>query len=266
MIKDLVKRNGEFTLTKIAEMIGISRQTLNIALNEYRDKGKCVNPKCMILFTEIIDEKVSNALFLVNKINRINKLFDDIEKLKESVDDIKKGINPENREIISNTLGMLNSLLIGDYDAKIIDDALKVIAKVGNRAFSPGGKEVDEVIGYQTIVNKNSLNVLDNMIKKRDREIEERNIMGQYATVYDGRYFKYNKSKYKVGELITGTIEEIKETECIIGFEGSLGIINKKHILKSNYEGNLKISALVEVRISKIDKEKIHFSNIHFLE
>lgn len=265
MIKDIMKNNTEFTLTKIADMLRISRVTLNISLNKFRDTGKCVNPKCMLLFTEIINEKVSNALFLDLKIKRINNIYNTIDELHESIDQMKSGITPDNRALISHVVGMVSSLLNGDYDNKIIDDALRVIGYTGKRAFNGISIDPADVIGFQTITNKHTLNSFINKIEKLETEIKERDKMGEYANKYDGRYYKFDKSKYKVGQLVTGTIEDIRETNCVIATYAGMGTIDKKYILKSNYEGNLKVGAEVEVRIFSLSKKRTSFYDIHFL-
>lgn len=166
-IKRTLKKFG-ITMTRLAIELGVSRVTLTKNKKEYSVNGKCVNRKCDIFFN-----RIENMILISKK--RILIEIDLVNRLVLNQETLRRHININDLEIITNGLEMINGIYkdkndITDIDNERIDTVLKKITKLNYRYFDGHDDCYDKLIGRTVVMSRDNLDILSGRNWKGNRK------------------------------------------------------------------------------------------------
>lgn len=274
---DVFFKYHKLTYTELAKLLGISRVTLNISMKSFKEKRKCVNKKCMLLFTEIAKSNIKSRSLIYHEIAQINILFD-------SIDLLYKNLASQDLNVVRDIIESLNLILLGDFHNEQIDKALKGLSKASGRYSGENNKILNDLIGSNVTMSTNYFNSIfiktinhGNKIKGLRKEIstlqqnkhqnKTKVVQKQNKAKNAQKYSKKNgaKNKYEIGRIVVGEISEVLDHGCILKFDETTGYISNSELELSYRKSDNYVGQKATGKVERINGGNIYLDSIDYI-
>ncbi len=270
-------KHHKLTYTVLAKQLGISRVTLNISVKTFKEKGECVNKKCMVLLTELKKSNIKSRSLIYCKIEQIKMLFDSIDLLYNT-------IASHDLNIVRDTVESLNLILLGDFHNDQIDNALKGLSKASGRYSGHDNKILNNLIGSHVTMSTNFFNSVFRKTTNRDKKTKglRREIPILQQSKYQNKIIpdqeqnkernvqkhgkkNWNIKKYNIGKIVVGEISEVLKHGCILKFNDTTGYISNSELELSYRRIDNYVGQKAKGKVEKIMGRNIYLDSIDYI-
>lgn len=258
----------DITLTRLAELLGISRVTLNNNKNKYAENKDCINKKCKLLFMILENEKFHDKGKVLRTIHLVKQYIEGMEKvsstlLKDNNLSLAKINLYANGIVMLSLIGKKNNK-ITEEDNWIIDRSIRDIGHRFNRSYSSKvGKKFVRLSGKTYTIQEADLDKLQKTVNRY--KFEKKENAKPVKTIQSEK--KVGKKRfYEVGTNVEGVISEISDHGVVVTFEYDKGFIHNRDIEKCAKDIVVFVSQKVIGKVKTSGRGRILLSNVVFFD